>query len=185
MKKVNDKSQIIYVPISNEERNVIFKLAEERGVLNHKTLMDGEGNSSGYAGELIVSKLLKQHGFKWVGEGNRDCDFISPDGHTKIDVKTKGNAYQPRPDFDCTVPQNQRNQNCTHYIFVRINKDTTGGWVNGWITKEEFRDIAKPRYAGQAYNNAGRLTRDNHDVVLVSDLYPIANIQAIISKKVA
>jgi hypothetical protein len=176
MNKITSNNQIIYVPIANNERKIILDLAEQRGVLNRNTLMEGEGNASGYAGELIASKILKPYGYKWVADNNRNYDFLSPDGIIKIDTKCKGNATIPRIDFDCTVPQNQRNQNCTHYLFVRTNKDLTGGWIKGWISKEEFAKIARERRAGQSYNNAGRPTRDNHDLVLVNQLYPIQDI---------
>lgn len=185
MQKINNQKQIIFVPISATEKQTILELAQQRGVLNRNTLMDGEGNASGYAGELIAWKYLKPHGYVWVSESNRHCDFQSPDGSIRIDVKSKGNATQPRIDFDCTVPQNQRHQNCTHYLFVRVNKDLSGGWIKGWISKEEFRRIAHERRAGQSYNNAGRPTRDNHDLVLVEQLYPIEAIGSIGGSKAA
>lgn len=171
MEKINNNSQIIFVPITDKEKQIIVAAASRRGSLNNKTLMDGEGNTSGYAGELIVNKYLKSKGFKYVGDKSKDYDFQS--GGIKLDVKSKGNSVQPKIDYDCTIPQYQRRQNCTHYVFVRINKDLTGGWINGWISKEEFGQLASARTSGQSYNNAGRQTRGDHDVVLVKDLYPI------------
>lgn len=172
MDKVNNNNQIVYIPITEQAKTAIIAASKNRGILNRRTIMKGEGNISGFAGEYIVNKYLKGRGFKYVGDKIWDYDFES--GSMKLDVKSKGNSVAPRINYDCTVPQNQRNQNCTHYVFVRINKDLTGGWINGWITKEEFTRIAKARNSGEAYNNAGRKTVEDHDVVLVSDLYPIS-----------
>lgn len=173
--RVNNQEQIIYVPLTYAERALVIQKANSRGVLNSRTLMDGEGNASGYAGELLVGKYLKGTGTQYAGDTVWDYDFLTPGG-LKLDVKTKGNALQPKLDFDCTVPANQANQKCTHYIFVRTAKDLSGGWIKGYITKPEFEELAQTRAEGQAYNNSGRPTRGRHKVIAVNQLYPIQQL---------
>lgn len=185
MEKIKNENQIIEVSITPYERDIILQKANARGVLNHRTLMGGEGNASGYAGELIVGKYLKGSGFRYDADRSRDWDFVSQDQKMFIDVKTKGNALRPKINFDCTVPMNQTNQKCTHYIFVRTSKDLSRGWIKGWISKQEFVELAEKRYAGQAYNNEGRPTREDHRVLLASQLFPIQSLIDMVTIKVA
>lgn len=173
--RVTTQEQIIYVPLTHAERALVIQKANNRGVLNSRTLMEGEGNASGYAGELLVGKYLRGTRTQYAGDTVWDYDFLTPNG-LKLDVKTKGNALQPELDFDCTVPANQGQQKCTHYIFVRTAKDLSGGWIKGYISKPEFEQLAQTRTEGQAYNNSGRPTRGRHKVIAVNQLYPIQDL---------
>lgn len=164
-------SEIIQVPITNDMFQRIQAKAQERGILNKKTLVSGEGNIAGFAGEEIVKAYMP---FLKDETDSKFYDFIFPNGYT-VDVKSKGNCkFAPLDNYDCTIPEYQANyQTADMYIFTRISNDLKCGWICGAILKKQFLSIAKVRKKGQDYNNLGRQTVGNHLVCSVSDLKPI------------
>ena len=176
MNNVNKQSQIVEVPISDQVRKICEAKAQDQGVLNNRTIVKGEGKASGIAGEFIVGKYLSSNLVEYR-EGDRNYDFISRNRGIKIDVKTKSNSVMPRPDYDCTIPMYQNVQECDVYVFTRTSKDMTRGWINGWITKENFYKVAQVRRAGDSFNNNGRPTVKDHYVVRISDLRPIEELK--------
>lgn len=182
--RVVEQSQIVLVPITLDMRQRIEANAAARRVLNSKTLVGGEGNTAGFAGEEIVQAHLPM----LVNDTKcLDWDFTftipAADNNTTstmtIDVKSKGNnKAPPRPFFDCTVPKYQvAAQQCNVYIFTRIAADLSCGWINGWIPKDRFIEEGEDREAGTSFNNAGRETKENHLVVPISALVPIQSLK--------
>ena len=171
---VSDIDQIIEVDITSKELEQLEALAEQRGVLNNKTLVNGEGNFAGFAGELIVNKYLGNL-LEKVDDIHHDYLFEE----LKIDVKTKGNCKsKPLIDYDCTVPQYQlKIQNCDIYIFTRISATKSIGWICGWTTKNNFLSVSQTRWKGQSYNYTGRTSVGNHGVCLVKQLYTIESFK--------
>lgn len=172
MNYVNNPEQIIEVKIPAQVKAQIEKKANRRGVLNSKTLIGGEGNLAGFAGEAIVQIFCP---FLKKDTGNKDWDFISADGKVHFDAKAKGNSeVKPLPHFDCTVPMYQvQGQNCDVYIFTRIAPDLSRGWINGYINKQRFLKEGTLRKAGSKYNNEGRATIGEHLVIPICRLMPI------------
>jgi hypothetical protein len=180
MDTVNDDSQIIEIAITKHMINAINEKTNGLKTLNSKTLVNGEGNRSGVAGELIVASYLNTLNHV-AGEYN--YDFIDPATSFKIDVKSKGNSYRPRIDYDCTIPAYQKFQNCDIYIFTRISKDESYGWINGWIRKEDFEKNSVIRKQGSNYNNAGRKSVGEHKVLFINQLYPIELLKTFLERK--
>jgi len=176
MNYVLDQSLIVRVPIDSVMLSRIERRASIRGVLNSRTLVGGEGNFAGFAGEELLHSFLP---ILQNDSRSRDWDFVGPRGVT-IDVKSKGNSkHAPRLDFDCTVPQYQvEAQNCHIYVFTRISADKTCGWLNGWISKDRFKREAKLRSEGTSYDNAGRATKDNHLVLTINRLSPMHKLKS-------
>lgn len=155
------------------KQRILSKSAEQKK-LNDRTLIDGEGNIAGFAGEEIVKAympFLKKPAINSVDMYN--CDFILPNG-VKIDVKSKGNCkFAPRQDYDCTIPMNQKNQKTDFLLFTRISSDLDCGWICGIIKKSNFLQIATVRKAGSPYNNNGRKSIEDHLCCFVKDLRPV------------
>ncbi len=171
---VSDQNQIIGINITNEEIQQLETLSEQRGVLNNRTLVNGEGNFAGFAGELIVKK--------YIGNLIEKADHIHYDyifQELKIDVKTKGNCKsKPLIEYDCTVPQYQLNiQDCDIYIFTRISATKSIGWICGWTTKNKFLKTSQLRQKGESYNFIGRTSVGNHGVSLINQLYTIESFK--------
>lgn len=180
MDTVSSDRQIIEIKITDRMLHTINESANRMGVLNSRTLVNGEGNRSGIAGELIVASYLPM--LEHTNE-NHDYDFTDAITNFRIDVKTKGNSVRPRIDYDCTIPSYQKFQNCDIYIFTRIAKDESRGWINGWIPKNEFESKHVIRRSGSSYNNAGRASVGNHKVVFVNQLYPIEKLKTFLLNK--
>lgn len=166
-------SMIEKVLITQQMRQTIYASAH-RGVLNQNTLVDGEGNHAGRAGEVIVQAYLPKLIPATKNQDMLGVDFIDLDGVT-YDVKAKGNSKTiPQPHFDCTVPDYQLEFACDAYIFTRIAHDLTCGYIMGYIPKSKFVAIATLRREGDQYNNAGREARGAHWVVPANKLTSIS-----------
>lgn len=171
---VGSERHIQFVEISSVEKHHIETVIIGAGALNDRTLVGGEGNYAGHAGELIFQKYmggLVQH------QGTVDYDFLA--GSLKIDVKSKGNCKnRPSVSYDCTVPYYQlRNQDTNIYVFARISNTRAFGWICGWTTKKDFLSKCEIRSEGQPYNNDGRESVGGHGVVLVDQLYRIEDLK--------
>lgn len=173
MNLIQATSQIVWATLSPVEQRIIAIAAEKQKTLNSRTLMGGEGNAAGFAGQKLLHNFapsLIDH-----SETEIDWDFLPPSGSPTIDVKSKGNnKYAPALHYDCSVPCYQvEGQDCQIYVFTRIVPGFGGGWLLGFIEKTRFIKEATLRAAGSAYNNAGRKTRGNHLVLLIERLFPM------------
>lgn len=95
----------------------------------------GEGNIAGFLGEEIIQSYI---GGKIVG--HKDYDIIY--GNRLIDVKTKRCTSRPKGFYECSVAATSTHQECTEYIFVRIewHKSRPNRWKRGWILGRISRD---------------------------------------------
>lgn len=168
--------KVVQVQITSEMRQRIVSQGKSRGSrLNTRTILsDGEANNGGFGGEEIVKAYLPfLTNAPTANNEYYNYDFLLPNGMT-LDVKSKGNnKYYPTVDFDCTIPDNQRNQKTDFYVFTRISPDLDVGWICGIIKKKNFWNIAKLRQKGEAYNNVGRKTLQSVYYCQVKDLMPI------------
>jgi hypothetical protein len=177
MDLIKTQEQILWVPLSAADLSDIGDAAKKRGTLNTRTLIKGEGNFAGFAGERLLKHFVPTLHDE---TDNPQWDFKTPSGIT-IDVKSKGNCkHVPELDFDCTVPAYQvKAQTCQYYVFTSIAKDMSGGWLLGFIEKERFEKEAEFRGEGSRYNNAGRVTVGNHRVILIHRLYPMRSMDVL------
>jgi len=168
---ITSNDQLVWVPLTPEDKQDILNNSKQRGTLNKRTLVGGEGNDAGFGGELILKIYAP---FLSYAADNPNWDFVTPNGLT-IDVKSKGNCrVEPEPNYDCTVPVYQtKAQTNDYYVFTRLHRDLTGGWLLGFIAKDKFVEIAAWRSPGQRYNNAGRATVGSHRVLPIASLLPM------------
>lgn len=105
-------------------------LSKEMGQLKN-SITKGKGNIHGFLGEIIVSKFLGV-------EINNTYDYDMVFNDTKIDVKTKRVTTSPKDYYECSVADLNTKQKCDVYVFTRILKDMTQGWILGFVNKKEY-----------------------------------------------
>ena len=109
-------------------------LANSMGKLRN-SITKGQGNVHGFLGEIITSKFLKS-------KLNNTYDYDIIHNNLKIDVKTKRVTTPPRDYYECSVASLNTKQLCDIYVFTRILKDMTKGWLLGYINKKDYFDKA-------------------------------------------
>jgi hypothetical protein len=97
-----------------------------------KSFTQGRGSLYGFIGEYLALSVVG-------GElaDTFDYDIMSDLTYT-YDVKTKKVSSIPKPHYECSVSAYQRRQKCEAYIFCRVLKDMSKGWVLGWMPKDEY-----------------------------------------------
>ena len=106
-------------------------MSKDMGTLNG-SLLEGQGNTWGFLGEIIAAKALAaEH------KNTYDYDLITPLGHT-VDVKTQRVSSIPRSQFHCNVNEHSIKQKCDYFAFVRIHSDLETAWYLGKIKKEDL-----------------------------------------------
>lgn len=133
---------MVEVEITPEMRKEAEEKADKLGELKN-SITRGEGNVAGFLGELVAQKILG-------GEikNTRDYDLMLADG-TKYDVKTKRCGSAPEPHFECSIANYNTMQKCDRYVFVRVLKDYSKGWVLGEMGKSEYFEKATFIQQGQ------------------------------------
>ena len=94
----------------------------------------GESQIYGALGEILFIDYYNLNNSSHIGHADYDFMFKNK----KIEVKTKKSSVQPRPYYLCSLPINSLHQRCDEYVFVRILKDMSKGWICGWISKKDF-----------------------------------------------
>ncbi len=129
-------SKIIELPVSDETRRIAYSKSDEMGKLNNSILV-GKGNETGFIGEEVVKKYLKDNSSRELIEGNHyDYDFIF--NGLKIEVKTKYTTVQPKSQYDCSIANFNPNQKCDFYIFARVHEFWEKAWILGYMGKDEY-----------------------------------------------
>tara|TARA_R110002167_G_scaffold356838_1_gene572025 strand:+ start:153 stop:497 length:345 start_codon:yes stop_codon:yes gene_type:complete len=113
---------MIEVQITNSMRETAHDMSSEMGILS-RSITRGQGNVYGFLGELVALDVLGG-----IHQNTMDYDILV-DG-SKIDVKTKKTTVKPKPDYDCSVADLTRKQNCDYYAFVRVHQIKV--WVGSW-----------------------------------------------------
>jgi hypothetical protein len=121
----------IEVEISKEMLEEANRKAKKLGELKN-SITRGEGNVAGFLGEMVAQKVI---GGQIIG--TKDYDILTDDG-VKWDVKTKRCAAPPQPHFECSVTNYNTMQKCDRYIFVRVLKDYSKGYVCGELPHDEY-----------------------------------------------
>lgn len=126
---------MIEVPITEAMRKVAKKKAEALGKLKN-SIKKGEGNITGFLGEMAANKILKG---RIVSGTSFDFDITTKDEKT-WEVKTKSRSVAPRPDYNATVCAKNTKQKCDNYVFVSLcpMENPTKAYIMGWIDKDSF-----------------------------------------------
>jgi len=118
------------IMITEKQRQEARLMASEMGVLNN-SITKGKGNVIGFLGEIIVRD-------KYNGESTNTYDYDLTMGGFHVDVKTKQCTSQPKSYYECSIAGYNTSQKCDAYIFVRILKDLSVGWILGFKIKNQY-----------------------------------------------
>lgn len=126
--------------------------AVDMGLIRN-SIEKGAGSLGGFVGEFIAQKAL----------GGKVCNTYDYDlvteNNSKIDVKTKMTAVEPRLDYDCSISDFNTKQDCDFYAFVRVKTDFSCGWFLGWIQKEDYFKRARFLKKGEQDGNNGFIVK--------------------------
>lgn len=151
---------ILEVPITSEMKQIAEQLRVTNQFENKHSLVKGDALYHGFIGEVIFYTV-----FPNADRANTyDYDFMF--NGEKVDIKTKSVNSIPRMNFDCSVMDySLRIQKCEKYVFVRINKELTTGWILGIINKPKFILKAVNNTAGSFDpSNQFRCLKGKYDV---------------------
>lgn len=158
------------VEITEEMIKEAEKRAAKLGELKN-SITRGEGNLTGILGELVAHKVIGGD-----IKDTRDYDIITPD-NVKWDVKTKRSHGVPLEHFECSITDYNTRQKCDRYVFVRILKDYSKGWVIGELPKEEYFKKATFIQQGQLDARNGWRAKCDCWNVLFTDLNEVSDIR--------
>ena len=119
-----------HINITKQNIQKAQTLSKEMGQLKN-SITKGQGNIHGFLGEIIVSKFLDI-------EISNTYDYDMIFNNIKIDVKTKRVTTPPKDYYECSVANLNTKQQCDVYVFTRILKDMTQGWILGYLNKEDY-----------------------------------------------
>ena len=118
------------IDITGEDIKEAKLLANNMGTLQN-SITKGQGNVHGFLGEIITSKFLKSK-----LSNTYDYDIIYNN------IKTKRVTTPPRDYYECSVASLNTKQLCDIYVFTRVLKEMTKGWLLGYINKKDYFDKA-------------------------------------------
>ena len=121
---------MIEIDITDSMRKTAHKKSKEMGVL-YKSITRGKGNVFGFLGEEIARKVLG-------GKENNTRDYDLVVANKTIDVKTKKTSVTPKPNYECSVADITRKQDCDYFAFVRVLNDQSKGWFLGLKDRDDY-----------------------------------------------
>ena len=119
------------------------KKAQQLGVVKN-SITRGEGNLAGFLGEIMAESVIPTATIK----NTPHYDLVYEDGST-ADVKTKRCTSDPLPHYECSVADFNPFQECDKYIFVRVMKNLSKGWILGELPKNDYFGKARFMEKGQ------------------------------------
>jgi|TARA_R110002124_G_scaffold107851_3_gene260425 hypothetical protein len=122
----------------------------------------------GYIGERVVMQYLKI-------KKDVDCfeyDLLSNKGK-RLEIKTISCKSKPLENYLCTVNSHKTDgvhkQKADYYIFLRILKDYSKGWILGWFSCSDFFEKGEFIAKGKDFGNF-KFTRANATVLPINKL---------------
>jgi len=152
--------------VKREWINKANKKSEEMGTLRN-SITKGKGNTMGFLGEFAVADFLKD----CIVSNTYDYDLKV--GDRTIDVKTKSCTVKPRVDYMCSVAAYNTKQKCDVYVFNRMLRDLSKGWILGWIEKEKYFDEAKFYRKGEQEGDNGYIVQADCYNLPIKNLHDI------------
>lgn len=167
-----------YVTLSKTESKLVLNRLGCSSVTNSKSITYKRelGNLAGMTGEAIFKHLFPS---AKPTPDNRDHDFILND--RRIDVKSRFSNLEPRPHWDCKIPQYSVDvQKCDIYVFMIVPDDASSGYCLGWMSKQEFRNRATLINSKDLLNGyvKDRIVEADLMVVHIDQLHPIEELEA-------
>ena len=160
---------MVEIIISEEQRKRAKELYDFK-VLNN-SIVKGKGNIYGAIGEVVTADYFKEQGRSVDTDSTYDYDLIV-DGH-KIDVKSKQTNVKPQHHYLATVANFNTTQQCNFYLFTRILKDLSKGWVLGYINPVKFYELADFVNKGDLDVNGWVFKADCYNIQ-IKDLNPLS-----------
>ena len=106
------------------------------------SITGGEGNIAGYVGKYLVSGLL---GVPLTKTYNYDMVFK----RYKVEVKTKRCTSPPKMSYECSIAAFNPRQSCDLFVFTRVMKDLSRGWVLGCLSPLDYFRLCVKHEAGE------------------------------------
>jgi hypothetical protein len=103
----------------------------------NNSIMEGKSNIFGALGEVLFGDLYPE----WRKVESYDFDFVGPNDRT-VDIKTKRTTAVPQPDWNCSVAATSGHQQPDYFFFIRVTEDYERAWLLGWLSRDEFYDLA-------------------------------------------
>ena len=128
---------MIEIDITEKQVERAEKLYDFKNLKN--SITEGKSNIYGAMGEIIVFDYFCDK-CKILHESTFDYDMIIDD--IKVDVKSKKVTSYPKENYVCSVAAANISQLCDYYLFTRIMKDFSKGFILGYLKKDEFYKIA-------------------------------------------
>ena len=165
------------IDLSDKQRKVVQMRVMNDGVQNLRSIVSEQEsrNLIGFTGEAMFHSFCKQ---ATPTPHNKDHDFILQD--RRIDIKSRGSDIRPEPDWDCKIPAySVERQHCDIYVFAIVRKDGSGGYLLGWLPKEEFLKRAKLVKSDEVLQGyvAGRIHLVDLYVVQIRDLHDMGGLK--------
>jgi hypothetical protein len=129
---------MVEIIITEEQRKRARELYDFEELNN--SITKGWSNKFGAIGEVITADYFKQQGRSIDTNSTYHYDLIV-DGY-KIDVKSKQTNVKPQPHYLATVANYNTTQQCDFYLFARVLKDLSKGWILGYIKPVKFYELS-------------------------------------------
>lgn len=138
---------MIEIEVTQEMREEAIRKSKEMGRIRN-SILQGEGNMTGFLGEEIVKKYLSTN-----SSNTYNYDLII--NELKLEVKSKKTTVKPKDYYECSIASYNPNQKCDYYVFVRVLDDYSKGWILGYEEKGEYFRKAKFLRKGQKDGDNG------------------------------
>ena len=132
---------MIEVPVTMKALDTARKRAAKYPSNMKNSFTKGAGILAGCVGEEIFHDTVGRNRVKPVH--NYDYDYQVKDTGETIDVKTKTTSVKPEPHYECSVSGHNIRQVTDYYVFCRVTRDMTKGWVLGYLPKKRFFELAQ------------------------------------------
>lgn len=155
---------MIEIEITDEMRKSAFDKSMEMGQLRN-SITQGKHNEYGFLGEAMVAKYLN-----CATNNTYEYDIILQDG-TRLEVKSKPTPHKPPDYYEANLSALNPHQRCDYYVFCRIMKDKSKGWIVGYDSREDYLKTAK------LYKKGEKFSRNEYTVRSDCYIKEIKNLQ--------
>lgn len=135
------------------------------------SITNGRSEIYGKLGEVIVNDYCTR---LTTTNYSPTYDFDLIIGGLRAEVKTKRTTVKPKPHYNCSISGYNPSQNCDIFVFVRILEDMSIGYILGFITREQFFNLAT--YSSKGDLDYGWSFKSDNYNVTVSQLRLFKNI---------
>ena len=141
-------SNYIEIAITKDMIELARKRADDIGRLKN-SVSKGEHVIYGTLFEVMIQKFT---GCDYIGDYNYDLFYKGK----RLEAKVKPCRKMPTIDYACTVYTFNDKQDTDWYVFGRILRDMSKGWILGYIEKDLF--FKKCHFTPEGIKEGGTLT---------------------------